>query len=71
MARKKSSLIFSISYLSTIYIVTHSSLRVSAPCQQLTDILAALLIFLGVNKSCYLLTAFYHWYKGTDEKTKT
>ena len=69
MSRKKRN-IFLISYLLSYYIVLHNSLHLAAPCQRGIDIFSALLIFFGVNKACYLLVDFYHWYKGNNENIK-
>jgi uncharacterized membrane protein (DUF485 family) len=67
---KKRRIIFFISYISAPYIIAYSSLHLAAPCQRGIDIFSALLIFLGVNKACYLLVDFYHWYKGNNEAIK-
>ncbi|GLR08712.1 hypothetical protein COO59_11420 [Mixta theicola] len=58
-----------ISWVLGFYIIQHNSLHIATPCGLTIDIISALLIFLGINKSCYLLSEFYNWYKGNSDKT--
>lgn len=64
MVNKKFRYTWLISWSVGFYLIQHNSLRIVAPCGLAVDIISALLIFLGVNKACYLLTEFYKWYKG-------
>lgn len=52
------------------YLIKFSSLQIAAPCGTAWNLIAALMVMIGINRSCYLLRDFYRWYSGADEKNK-
>ena len=56
MLSKKIRYSWLVSYCLGFYIISHNSLRIVSPCGVAIDMISALLIFLGINKTCYLLS---------------
>ncbi len=71
MLSKKNRYSWLVSYCLGFYIISHNSLRIVSPCGVAIDMISALLIFLGINKTCYLLSDFYNWYKGNNVKSNS
>lgn len=71
MLSKKIRYSWLVSYCLGFYIISHNSLRIVSPCGVAIDMISALLIFLGINKICYLLSDFYNWYKGNNVKSNS